>query len=88
MGEANGFQGWRVACWHSWPRGGIVAGLNFELDSSACKPAVFQIRLEVSVRSEQNINESCMPTGRSVLNLTVRVWGVNIPNWGPPTISL
>lgn len=48
-----------------------MAGLNFELHSPASKQAVFQVRLEVSVRSEQNINESCMLTMRSVFNLIV-----------------
>ena len=69
MGESDGFQGWRVACWHSWPRGGIVAGLNFEFYNPASKQAVFQIRLEVSVRFKQNTNESCM---LSAFNLKVR----------------
>ena len=62
MGESDGFQGRRVACWHSWPRGGIVAGLDFELYSSESNQAVFQVRLDVPGRSEQSINESCMLT--------------------------
>ncbi len=62
MGESDGFQGRRVACWHSWPRGGIVAGLSFELYSPASKQAVFQVKLEVSVTSEQSINESSVLT--------------------------
>ena len=66
MGESDGFQGRRVACWHSWPRGVIVAGLSFELYSPASKQAVFQVRLEVSVRSEQSINESSMLTKVSI----------------------
>ena len=48
-----------------------MAGLNFEFFNPPSKQAVFQVRLEVSVRSEQNINESCMLTMRSVFSLTV-----------------
>ena len=62
MGDSDRFQGWRVAGWHSWPGGGIVAGLNFEFYSSDSKQAVFRVGLEVSVRSEQCVNESSMLT--------------------------